>query len=127
MKNIVKVKADSVRKRHKCFTLIEVIVVIAILAILSVIAMPRVTGLIHMVEEQVCNFNCGRAARSYDAYLSSLGENHSDFLFSQFILEYEGKICPSDYVVTYENGEVKCSFHSNEDEDEDEDGEVPYL
>lgn len=125
MKNIVKVKAGSVRKRHKCFTLIEVIVVIAILAILSVIAMPRVTGLIHMVEEQVCNFNCGRAARNYNTHLATLGENHSDSLFSQFILEYESNICPRDYVVTYDNGEVQCSFHNVEDDADD--GEVPYL
>ena len=125
MKNKVKGKPASLRKRRKCFTLIEVIVVMAILGILSVIAMPRVTRLIYMVEERVCYSNCGRAARNYNTHLASLGEVHSDPLFSQFILEYEGKICPSDYIVTYDNSEVKCSFHNVEDDGEE--GEVPYL
>ena len=110
------------------FTLIELIVVIAILAIIALIVVPRLTGLGSVVEENVCASNRKTVEGIYSAY--SLVNEHGESSFNQFIIENFVVICPSNGVINYVDGEVKCNLHkevSESGEDEPPGEEVPWL
>lgn len=40
-------------------------------------------------------------------------------------IQYGKDICPENGNVSYDNGQVRCSVHTNKDEHDE--GEVPYL
>lgn len=112
-------------KNNKGFTLVELIVVIGILAILIIIAVPRFNVYIEKVRGQVCDTNCRELDRMYYSYLITEGLNHSDQIFDGYIIQYGKDICPENGNVSYDNGQVRWSVHTNKDEHDE--GEVPYL
>lgn len=112
-------------KNNKGFTLVELIVVIGILVILMVIAIPSFNSYTEKVREQVCDTNCRELDRIYRAYLITEGLNHINQIFEGYIIQYGKDICPEDGNIRYDNGQVRCSLHTNKDEDDEE--EVPYL
>lgn len=40
-------------------------------------------------------------------------------------IQYGKDICPENRDISYDNGQVRCSVHTNKDEHDE--GEVPYL
>jgi hypothetical protein len=46
----------------------------------------------------------------YELHLETEGLDHTESLFQQFLNDYEFEICPSGGVISYEDGEVKCSI-----------------
>jgi hypothetical protein len=50
-------------------------------------------------------------------------------IFTTFLNDFDTEVCPNGGVVTFSDGHVDCSIHSEEvDEEEEEDsGGVPYL
>lgn len=115
-------------KKSDGFTLIELIVVIAILGIIAAIAVPRLAGLKSMAEERVCDANRKTVETMYSTFL--LENDHEDNIFNQFIIENFDEVCPVDGVISYEDGQVKCSVHEDgteSDEDEPPGEEVPWI
>jgi prepilin-type N-terminal cleavage/methylation domain-containing protein len=116
-------------KKSGGFTLIELVVVVAILAILAAVAVPRITGFKSMAEDSVCDANRKTLERMYSAFLVEKDIDHEDSIFSQFLTEHFDEICPAGGIISYEDGEVKCSVHGSESEGEEEGPgeEVPWL
>lgn len=123
-----KFKAKIMDKKSNGFTLIEIIVVISILGTIAAIAVPRLTGFKNKAEKSICDANRKTVERMYIVFL--LENNHDDSIFSQFLIEKYGNICPISGVISYEDGKVNCSVHEdgNEiDENEPPGDEVPWL
>ena len=119
--------------KNSGITLIELIVVIAILGIISAIALPRFSGYTILAKKRVCMTNLAQMDRLYSAFLVMEGKDHTDLLFDQFILENGNDLCLEDGVISYVDGHILCSIHSDagsaEDDDEETDpgGEIPWL
>lgn len=47
-------------------------------------------------------------------------------VFEEYLSRYDDELCPEHGVITYVNGDVLCSIHSDSDE-EVESGDVPFL
>lgn len=103
--------------------------VIAILGIIAVVAVPRLAGFKSKAEESVCAANRKTVERMYSAFLVENDIDHEDSIFNQFLIDNFDEICPAGGVITYEDGEVKCSVHGSGSEGEDEPpgGEAPWL
>ncbi len=113
-------------KKSDGFTLIELIVVIAILGILVAIAVPRLVGFTSMTKEKVCAANRKTVERLYNTFL--LENEHGESTFNQFLIENFDEVCPVGAVISYFDGEVKCSVHDDESDEEESPGEeVPWL
>ena len=115
------------------FTLVEVLAVISILGIIASIATVFVMGITDKAERDVCNANVQRIERDYETHLELESKTHSEVLFSQYLQEYQGAVCPAGGAMSYMDGEVECSVHShneveqdNQDEDRESDS-VPFL
>ena len=104
------------------FTLIELIIVIAILGILATITIPSFVRYVEKAKEEVCNFNCLKSEKQYNAYLEIEEIEHSEVIFTKFVEEYDD-LCPKHGEVGYEEGKFKCWIHSYDEKDED----VPYI
>jgi len=115
-------------KKSGGFTLIELIIVIAILGIIAAIAVPRLSGFKSMAEERVCATNRKTVERLYNTFL--LENEHGESTFNQFLIENFDEVCPVGAVISYLDGEVKCSVHDDGSESDDEEPpgeEVPWL
>jgi prepilin-type N-terminal cleavage/methylation domain-containing protein len=107
------------------FTLVEVLVVIVIMTVIASIAVPFFLGTMEKVREEVCNENKLRVERSYELHLILEDLVHSYVLFIHHLQLYNKEICPENGVMSYEDGEVNCSVHLNDDAEDD--GDVPFL
>lgn len=116
-------------KKSDGFTLVELIIVIAILGIIAAVAVPRLTGFKSMAEERVCASNRKTVERMYNTFLIDK-DIDAENAFSQFLIENFKVVCPAGGLITYENGEVKCSVHKSESKSDDGEPpgeEVPWL
>ena len=119
-------KSTFRKSYRRGLTLVELIVVISILGVLSLMVVPSFIGYVERAKEEVCISNRKQLERIYCTYLFINNLNHSVLTFNLLQQEYDEDICPSQGIISYEDGVVKCSLHrSNENGDEDE--EVPYL
>lgn len=111
------------------FTLIELLAVIVILGILMSIAVLSVLGVTERTESEVCEANRLELGRYYRVHLIVEGKVHTSTAFKEFMLGYGDEICPVGGKVSYDDGKVECSVHSERDADSGDDGEdeVPYL
>lgn len=57
-------------------------------------------------------------------YLEMGDIKHSELIFTKYLQDYGGEICPVKGDILYEDEKVKCNIH---DSTVDRDGEVPYL
>jgi len=103
------------------FSLVELIVVIAIIAILALLEFPYFVGYIEMAKKEVCNANCLQIEKMYETYLVMEELEHSDVIFTEYLFEYGGNICPYHGDITYVDGELQCSKHVRDN------GDVPFL
>jgi competence protein ComGC len=120
----------NIKKLNSGTNLIEVTVVIAIIAILVSLAVLGFTFYVEKAKKEVCNANCIQLEKMYHTYLIMEEKENSEIAFSQYLKEYDKKICPGRGEVNYVDGKIQCSVHArNEDgesNDEDEE-EVPFL
>jgi prepilin-type N-terminal cleavage/methylation domain-containing protein len=116
-------------KKSGGFTLIELVVVIAILGIVATVTVPRIIGFTSMAKESVCVANRKTLERMYSVFLVEKDIDHVDSIFNQFIIDDFDEVCPAGGIIRYEDGEVKCSVHEDEDPPEEEapGEEVPWL
>lgn len=120
-------------KRRLGFTLIELIIVMASISILSAIGMLRLHGLVEQANQIVCIQNRKQFEIYYNANLDLREIEHSPEYFDQLMEDmFNGKtICPSQSNISYDDGKVKCSIHSEDNnsdqEEKDEPEDVPYL
>jgi len=70
-------------------------------------------------EKEICNNNCLALEEGYNYYLMENSLEHTEILFIQYMQSFQSEICPSMGVITYTDGKVRCSLHSEEDDDED--------
>jgi len=70
-------------------------------------------------EREICNNNCLALEEGYNYYLMENSLEHSENLFIQYMQGFKDEICPSMGAITYTDGKVRCSLHSEEDANED--------
>ncbi|WP_096156432.1 pilus assembly FimT family protein [Bacillus sp. FJAT-45066] len=110
----------------KGLTLVEILATLVILAIISAIAVPAVFGLIENSREDVCVANRLELKRYYERELVLVGLKHKPEIFEQSMMEFGEEICPVGGVISYLDGDVLCSEHSDADSG-DENEDVPYF
>ena len=113
----------------KGFTLVEVLAVVVILGIITGIATLSVNKIIEKSKLEVCNANIIEIEREYESQLALASSTHSDVKFMELLLSYSHKLCPENGVISYFEGKVLCSIHSEtiDEEDPGDSDEVPYL
>jgi prepilin-type N-terminal cleavage/methylation domain-containing protein len=117
-------------RNQRGLTLVELLAVIVILGIVFSIAVISLAGTKEKVEEDVCDANRMELENQYGRNLLLEDVEHSYVVFTSFLTEFGSEVCPVGGVVSYYDGHVDCSVHSDEvDEEEDsgEDGGVPNL
>jgi len=106
-------------------------VVMTILGITVSIAVPAYVNFVENAAEQICNNNCLRLERMYHIHLLFNNRIDTPKEYNEFLLNYEGEICPSNGVINNNFGRVKCLLHTrdetNENDDSEGNGAVPYL
>lgn len=117
----------SIKVNKKGFALVELLAVIVVISIIVTIAVPSIGRIIFKSEKEVCEANVAMIERVYEGYLDLKGLDHSNELFSQYMIDNGFDDDYDSY--NYIDGRVYCSVHSVHDEepDLDEDTNVPYL
>jgi hypothetical protein len=107
---------------------VELLAVIVILGVVFSIAVISLSDTKERAEEDVCAANRVELENQYRSHLALEGVEHSDMVFTSFLIEFGFEVCPVGGVVTFLDGHVDCSVHSDEeDQEEDDSGGVPYL
>jgi hypothetical protein len=103
--------------------------VILVLGILAGIAVPIYFHFIEQYKSDLYEVNHVEVSRQYEQYMDFEQVDHSPVVFEEFLREIDGDVCPVDDELSFVDGHVKCSVHSDGDEDEDDvnDDGVPYL
>ena len=86
--------------------------------------------MIEKSEEEVCEANSSELERFYERGLVLNGLDHKPELFGQTLLEFGEEVCPDGGVISYLDGDVDCSVHSDSEiseDEEDDNGDVPFL
>jgi prepilin-type N-terminal cleavage/methylation domain-containing protein len=112
--------------KEKGYTLIEVLVTKVILGILAVIAVPSVKGLVDKTRKEICLANRMQVRSYYLTYIQLEEIQDSPVVFEEYLSRYDDELGPELGVITYVDGDVLCSVHSESDE-KDEGGDVPFL
>lgn len=122
-------KKNKMDKKSNGFTLVEVVVVMAILGVLATLSVPRLAGFRNFAEERVCDVSRKSLEREYVAFMFQNELVHDDNIFNQFLANNYPVVCPTDSVISYEDGKVKCSVHysGSADNEEPPGEEVPWL
>lgn len=113
-------------RKNDGLTLVEVLAVVIILGILAAIAVPSVLGHMKKTEAEVCDVNSSELGKRYQRELVLESKDHSDVIFSSFLIEHGDYVCPVGGTYRYVEGEVECSEHGDVD-DEEEEEDVPFL
>lgn len=114
-------------RNGKGLTLIELLAVLVIISIFCLIAVPIFYNLFDRTRAEVCDNNRIMFEREYELYLIDRKLNHSDEAFLDFKTRSKESICPSDGVISYYDGKVRCSVHSDGKRNPDEgESNVPY-
>lgn len=111
---------------NNAVTLIELLGVIVILSIILLLAIPSITAIIEKVNAEVCNNNRIELEKSYELYLAFDNLEHQEILFKEHLNGFY-TICPVNGEITYKEGKVLCSVHSEQELDDNHNEEVPYL
>ncbi|MDP5274744.1 type II secretion system protein [Chengkuizengella axinellae] len=120
------IKVHRLIYKQDGITLIELLMIVVILGVLAAISVPKITDLLQQTAESVCEYSRHEFESKYTKQLQTEHFEHSEMLFSQFLVNYELKMCPHEDVYAYLNGEVVCSEHLDQDSGGGEDG-VPHL
>lgn len=108
------------------FSLVEVLVVMVIILIITSIGMYLYQDIVESVKGKVCEHNREKANGLYSLYLQAKDMEHTKALFEQFIVDYQGKLCPCSGDIIYSKGLLKCTVHFKGDSSKDE-SDVPFL
>lgn len=122
-------KTSKLKTKNKSagFTLIELIALIALMGIILAIAIPSMVSYIDLVEERLCYINRKHVQRIYEAYLISNDYVHDDLKFQQYLDNSIGEVCRAKGLMTYLDGNVRCSIHEDHENEENKTDEVPWL
>ena len=79
-----------------------------------------------------CHVVCAHSRRlleeDYHSYIGSVPNHHPIATWSEYILRYDGAVCPNHGEISYSSGRVICSLHhGGHDDDDEDDGSVPFL
>lgn len=111
------------------FSLVEVMAAVVVSGILVMIAVLAFTGQTEKARAEMCMVNRATVEKHYELHLDVGEQDHSKMLFSEFLLKFDGFLCPEDGIFSYTSrtgSEVICSVHSETEELETGDG-VPWL
>ncbi|GAE28182.1 hypothetical protein JCM9140_4389 [Halalkalibacter wakoensis JCM 9140] len=76
-------------RREQGLTLVEILVVVVMIGIIAAIAVPLFIGVIEKAEEDVCGVNVMHVERGYERWLVLEDVEHSELVFSQYVVENE--------------------------------------
>lgn len=118
--HIIKVRIPGQSSRsmfidNRGFSLVEVMLVLTILVILLSISTVLFNGYIAKSKMQICKVNCTQISRMYEIYLLMESKEYSEESFAQYLQAYGGNICPSEGVISYNDGKISCALHFKED------------
>lgn len=116
------------RAFSKGFSLTELMIVTVFLGILLLIMVPLYRGIEERTVKKVCNTNCRQLERLYRMNLITEGKEDTLLEFEEFLVGYEGRLCPDDGDIVYINGLVRCVLHfEDKTRTKKEDEDVPFL
>ena len=104
--------------------MIELIVVIAILSVLALILLPNLFKYIEESDIRVCAENRRQLNIEYQMYLYETKQDHSELVFSQFLLTKDKPICSNQCSLSYINEEIHCDNQPSNPDDSDS---IPFL
>ena len=109
----------SAGSNNEGYTLLEIMLLIIIISVLVTIAVSTFSLYIEKARDEVYRANCLQLERMYNIYLLTELEEDSEESFNKFMQEHEEISYPLREVITYTDGKVRCSLHSEEDANED--------